>query len=262
MTDRPQVISLGAGVQSSTMLLMAVRGELEGIQPDVAVFADTGAEPQSVYTWLDFLKREAGERVEIVTVSNGNLEQDSLERAAGDGFVSVPLYLSSPSGRRDGALRRQCTREYKLEPIYRELRARGYRKVDMLVGITLDEVQRMKPARPKWVRNRWPLIDAGMTRRACVEWLKAHNYPEPPKSTCVFCPFHSDATWRRRREEEPEEFARAVAFDEAMRQLPRVDRQTFVHRSLEPLATATLAPEDAGQEAFEFVDECEGMCGS
>ena len=49
------VISLGAGVQSSTMALMAANGELP--KPDCAIFADTGYEPKAVYTYLDFLKK-------------------------------------------------------------------------------------------------------------------------------------------------------------------------------------------------------------
>ena len=49
-------ISLGAGVQSSTMALMAARGEITPM-PDCAVFADVGGdEPEEVYKWLDQLK--------------------------------------------------------------------------------------------------------------------------------------------------------------------------------------------------------------
>ena len=45
------LISLGAGVQSSVMALMAARGELEP-KVDGAIFADTGAEPDDVMDWL------------------------------------------------------------------------------------------------------------------------------------------------------------------------------------------------------------------
>lgn len=38
------VISLGAGVQSSTMAIMAAKGDLPPV--DVAIFADTGNEPK------------------------------------------------------------------------------------------------------------------------------------------------------------------------------------------------------------------------
>jgi 3'-phosphoadenosine 5'-phosphosulfate sulfotransferase (PAPS reductase)/FAD synthetase len=40
-----RVISLGAGVQSTTVLLLAHRGELPGGPVDYAIFADTGWEP-------------------------------------------------------------------------------------------------------------------------------------------------------------------------------------------------------------------------
>lgn len=42
-----RILSLGAGVQSSTIALMAERGETDPI--DAAVFADTQAEPAGVY---------------------------------------------------------------------------------------------------------------------------------------------------------------------------------------------------------------------
>ena len=50
MTDQPKrlhILSLGAGVQSSTLALMFARGEVTPM-PDCAIFADTGAEPASV----------------------------------------------------------------------------------------------------------------------------------------------------------------------------------------------------------------------
>ena len=49
------VLSLGAGVQSSTLALMAAHGEIEPM-PDCAIFADTGDEPKDVYEWLKWLR--------------------------------------------------------------------------------------------------------------------------------------------------------------------------------------------------------------
>src|SRR4051794_22841087 len=51
-----RVLSLGAGVQSSTLLLMAVQGELD---LDAAIFADTQWEPAWVYDHLTSLELEA-----------------------------------------------------------------------------------------------------------------------------------------------------------------------------------------------------------
>ena len=88
---------------------------------------------------------------------------------------------------------------------------------------------RMKPARQQWQTTRWPLIDAGMTRRDCLGWLRRHDYPEPPKSACIGCPFHSDRAWRGLRDGSPEEWADAVAVDAALREGDgRVDLSTAI----------------------------------
>jgi len=52
-----EVISLGAGVQSTVMALMAAKGELSPM-PDCAIFADTKFEPKGVYTHLDWLEKQ------------------------------------------------------------------------------------------------------------------------------------------------------------------------------------------------------------
>ena len=49
LIEGPKVLSLGAGVQSSTLAFMYEYGEI-GPMPDFAVFADTMAEPCLLYT--------------------------------------------------------------------------------------------------------------------------------------------------------------------------------------------------------------------
>ena len=78
-----EVLNLGAGVQSSTILLMSLRGELPRI--DYAVFADTGWEPPAVYRQferLQALASEAGVRVERVAIGNIRRRPESLGVAA------------------------------------------------------------------------------------------------------------------------------------------------------------------------------------
>ena len=52
---RLTVISLGGGVQSSVMALMASEGAFDRV-PDCAVFADTHWEPPSLYSHLEWLE--------------------------------------------------------------------------------------------------------------------------------------------------------------------------------------------------------------
>ena len=59
LKDNPKpsirVISLGAGVQSSTMMFLAYDGVIKNV--DAAIFADTGNEPKAVYEYLELLKK-------------------------------------------------------------------------------------------------------------------------------------------------------------------------------------------------------------
>lgn len=264
-------ISLGAGVQSTTLYLMACAGEI-GPRPDVAIFADTGAEPPDVLSHLWRLAENFGGIIPIRIVSAGDIEADVLRSRDGRSrFASIPLRVLGQEGQ-PAMLRRQCTREYKIDPINRELRsllglAKGARafgrvSVEQWIGISLDEAIRMKPSREKWITSRWPLIERRMTRRDCLAWLDAHEQPRPPKSACYFCPFHDNATWRRMRDDDPETWARSLAFDAEIRRgkLRGVDEDAYLHGSLKPLGEAPIDTDDPRQMKL-FGNECEGMCG-
>jgi hypothetical protein len=274
MTRSPalRVISLGAGVQSTAVLLLANHGELPGGPVDHAIFADTGWEPKAVYEHLAWLEQVS--EIPILRTSNGNIRENALDatrRAA-----SLPLYVFDARGV-EGQVRRQCTEEYKLKAIRRKLRALlgvGPRDriapgtVESLLGISLDEVARMKPSREQWVTIRWPLIEKRMTRHDCVLWLGRHGYPIPPKSSCVGCPYHGNAYWRQMRDQRPDEWADACEFDDALRTMPprrgergEITKHRYLHRSRRPLRDVDLSTlADHGQRDL-FDQECSGVCG-
>lgn len=267
MGEPLRVLSLGAGVQSTTLLLMAIEGEIE--RPDHAIYADTQWEPQAVYRHLDWLEARAAEvGIPIERVTAGDIRADMLAgsppgRRAGSRYLTMPLYSRNQDGR-PSMLRRQCTKEYKLTPIYRRIRALGAtarEPIELWLGISLDEVPRMKPAQVKYVINRWPLIERRMTRLDCLNWLERHGYERPPKSSCIGCPFHDLGYWRTLKATSPEEWAEAVRFDQAIRQSARFTEPVYLHASLVPLDQVDLStPQDHGQlELFDL--ECEGLCG-
>lgn len=167
---RTPVISLRGGVQSSTMLLMAVHGGMP-ITPSLAIFADTQWEPPALYEWVAFLRMTAWRAgIEVVTVTAGSIREETTRFARGESarYASPPFYVQDPKRPwQSSILRRQCTKDYKLTPIWRELRRRGYgprNPVEQWVGISRDEVARMKPSSKKWASVTWPLIEAEMTR--------------------------------------------------------------------------------------------------
>ena len=266
------VISLGAGVQSTTMALMAAHGKITPM-PDYAIFADTQWEPKAVYDHLAWLRSPNVLPFPVHVVSAGNIRDDILARrkTTSGRFATVPWFTIN-SDNTKGMGRRQCTNEYKLTPLAREMRrllgaeprqrmARG--SVEVWIGISTDEAGRMKPARQQWIKNRWPLIDAEMNRNDCLRWLERNGYPAPPKSSCVGCPFHSDHMWREIKNNSPDEWADAVIVDAAIRQGESrgIRGVEYMHRSCVPLDQVDLSTaEDRGQLNL-FMNECEGICG-
>ena len=261
------VISLGAGVQSSTMALMAAYGEITPM-PDYAIFADTQAEPQGVYDWLEWLEDMLP--FPVLRVSKGSLREAVVTGGNGARIAPPPFYTSA-NGVREGLLRRQCTSEYKIQPIQKKLRElAGYKPrqriptgtVEQWVGISWDEMQRMKESSNKWCVNRWPLIERGMTRLHCLEWMQKRNLPLPSKSSCTFCPYHDDKMWQDMKISDPVSFADAVEVDEAIRSgFEKTTQNLFVHRSCIPLKDVDFSHPSEAQNTFSFMDECDGMCG-
>ena len=280
MSELPIYISLGAGVQSSTMALMASRGELPGSdRVQGCIFADTQDEPQSVYTWLYWLEKQLPWPVHRVTA--GKLSEKALTmRVTKDGrrFSSsdIPVFTLGNDGSLGKIPNRSCTADFKIRPILKKLRKlaavkRGTKTpvVIQWIGISLDEMQRMKPSRDPWAKCEWPLVAARMTRRHCLDWMEKNNFPKPPRSSCVFCPFHRDSEWRRLQTEEPEAFQAAVQFEkklqEAKTNSENFHSTPFLHRSCKPLETIDFRSDvERGQNLLfddNWNDECEGMCG-
>ena len=271
-----RILSLGAGVQSSTLALMSAHGEVEPF--DAAIFADTHSEPANVYKWLDWLEKQLP--FPVYRVSAGNLGERMLRtqvsKKTGQTYIKalIPAYFDNGKGGK-GLLGRKCTADYKVAVLLKKQKElanvpRGCKtiKCKTAIGISLDEYQRMKPSKEPWVENYWPLIDLKITRQGCLDWMNKNGYPIPPRSACVFCPFHSDEEWKRLRDKEPDEFARAVKFDKDLREIARLQTGTaklggdiFLHTSMQPLNEVQFKDVPARNQLDLFNNECEGMCG-
>lgn len=270
-----RVLSLGAGVQSSTLYLMAVRGEFGDERPAVAIFADTQAEPRAVYDWLNKLEQIGGDTIPITRVTEGSLTQ-IIGRARPTGqwhHLPIPAYIDMGDGK-SALANRSCTRDYKIRPIRREVRRllgiAGKKSptepvAEQWIGISLDEVQRMKDSPEPWIEHRWPLIERRMTRADCLRWLKQNGYGEAPKSSCTFCPYHDATAWRQIKND-PSALAEAIEVDQRIRDMWKgsVPGSMYLHRSLKPL-TEALDDSDVDDGQMDLLDmftnECEGMCG-
>lgn len=262
---------------------MAAHGEVKGYpRLDAAIFADTQAEPASVYSWLDWLEAEIQTlpfAFPIYRVTRGSLTEDQLQiktAKAGHKYAKalIPAYVKAPDGSY-GLFGRRCTADYKVAVILKKQRElakvpRGCKKpiVTSWIGISRDEIYRMKPSREPWAENVWPLVELGMRRETCLAWMQNHGYPEPPRSACVYCPFHSDFEWLRLKTEYPEEFEKSVEFEKnlqaitAMSEGPGILRGIpYLHKSLVPLDTVVFKGDPGHGQLDLFQNECEGMCG-
>ena len=112
---RMTVVSLGGGVQSTVMALMAGGGAF-GRAPDCAIFADTGWEPPTIYEHLDWLADKLRFPLHVVD-SGRSLREDAkalVNHSGNESFIDIPVYLKGRDGSGDGMGRRQCTEHYKV----------------------------------------------------------------------------------------------------------------------------------------------------
>ena len=320
------LLSLGAGVQSTVIALLAADGQLGHL--DGAIFADTGWEPKAVYDQVDRIGVELDKAgIPLYRVAKGNLREDAVDPE--HRFVSVPWHTLMPEGtpvpvtrkcdackgkgehpdarvlwvacsdcggkgvivpdpeitreatyrERMGIGRRQCTSEYKLGPISRKVRELlgavppDYRHVPrgrvavQWIGFSTDEIRRVNDREEnKYTRKRYPLLDLGMSRKDCVKWLERAGWGHTVKSACIGCPYHGNRTWRDMRDNRPDEWADAVAFDHAIRKggargtAEPLIGEAFLHQSRVPLELAPidkLSREDIDASQLDLFDLAE-----
>ena len=252
-------ISLGWGVQSWTLAAMVALGEFPAV--DLAVHADTTHEAEGTYRhaekytpWLE----SHGMKVATVTAKRAALIREDW----GTGSVMIPAFSRATDGSH-GQIRRQCTHDWKLAPIRQYIRGlmppgrpqSGF--VECQQGISLDEWTQMRTSDVQYIVNRYPLVERRMTRADCAAWLEAHGLDVPPKSACVFCPYHSLGSWKRLKQAGGPDWEKAVEVDSAVRS--RRDPYTlYIHPARVPLEEAVRVPEDVGAVQLEMEIPCDG----
>ena len=271
-----RILSLGAGVQSSTLALMIEHGELPQI--DAAIFADVKGEPKKVYEWLEYLKTKITS-YPIHVVTWRDLKQDILDAAKGEyKAFTAPFYTKNTVTGKKGLLRRQCTADYKIKPVTQKVRQllgyeKGQRvaketKVEMVMGISYDELQRQKINQIKYIENQYPLVEKKIRRQDCINWLLENGYPNPPRSACTFCPFHKNSEWQEIKQNK-KEWEEVVMIDKLIRHQEKHKKkikqeygldELYLHAERKPIDEIDFrSAEEKGQ--YSLLDECEGMCG-
>lgn len=203
--DPLQVLSLGGGTQSTAMILLVQEGRLP--RPDWVIFADTGSELPFT---LDIISRcqEICESLDIefrtVRSPKGDLHQAYLNQG---GLPVIGI--------------RTCTTEWKIRPIYREIRSlvgmgRGKVLASSWIGITTDEDHRATPSEHKWIERKYPLLDLGWSRDDCVQYCESQDF-QVQKSGCFCCPYQPVHQWEDLQKNNNEFFQIALEMERAAR---------------------------------------------
>ena len=231
-----------------------------------------GSRPH-VYEHLEWLSRELNYPVYRTAITPSLKERVSsrASHSGGVGYIDIPVYLKGATRAENGIGARHCTENYKIVPIRRKIRellglgrrSRVSAQVEQWLGISRDEAGRMKDSRVRFITNRYPLIEAGMSRADCKRWW-SERYERPvAKSACIACPYQPQSRWLETKARYPEIFAELVEIDANLRDSGLMYlKEPYLHSSRLPLDQAVDLT--AAQGRFEvdgFGNECEGHCG-
>ena len=264
------VLSHGAGVQTSCMVYMCINGDLP--KPDLIVFADPGWELSETYKYLEKLVEDVKKSgIPYFTASAGDLYADTvLSAETGQRAPSIPFYTDDEGV--NGIVNRQCTQDYKISVVRKVAREfvglekgqRSKHRFVMWKGITTDEVERITSSKIKSERYKYPLFEKKMHRQDCMNYLIKNGHGIPPKSSCVGCPFHSRQHWVDIYKHYPEEFQKAVELDRIIRNHKKFKSKLYLHKDRMPLDEAVMRDSmqvDMFYDYEGFANDCSGSCG-
>ena len=256
-----KLFSFGGGVQSTAALVLAAQGRIDYRS---FIFANVGADSENPAT-LGYIIDHA-----LPFANHHGIELKALHRIRKDGTVetllerinrsqrSIPIPVRMANGAPGN---RQCTHDFKIRLIAQELKRRGATAREpwtVGLGISVDEIHRARTdSGIAWELLAYPLLDLRLNRQDCLSIIKQAGLPQPPKSSCWFCPFHDTRTWQDMRTNEPEQFERAAALEESInlkREGMGRDRVFFSSRG-KPLRVAI---QETGQIEMEGCDA--GYC--
>ena len=216
-------LSFGAGVQTTTMLILVGKGEIE---TDAVIFADTGAEHPETYEYIEKYDKPLCEKIGIpfmtVRMHRKITNVDTGQQEYADSLREVIIRRR----RVPSVNMRWCTEYAKITPI--KLALRGMQKegsfvkpATALIGISIDEKHRAFNPDGSWkqphhseYKNAYPLIEKGISRDDCHRIIKDYGWPDPVKSGCYFCPFQGPREWVSLYHNHPDLFWDAVALEE------------------------------------------------
>ena len=265
------IVSYGGGTQSTAMILMALEGEYNLDRPDFGVYCDTGAEPEFINSYVDYFIEYVKGKYDFIIYKTQNkkglehhlLQPPKTSRAGKFYTSSVPPLYTLSKAKEKGMLNRQCTSDYKTHPISKFINSKTQRGVQykMWIGISFDERSRMKISTYKKRINYYPLVENFVHRHNAIDYVKSLGLRPPQRSSCYFCPFHSDDYWKWLKQYHPVEFKRACDFETNIQTNIQTNDIVYLHSDCKPLNQVIFNNQNQLNMFPELIDECDGECG-
>lgn len=243
------VWSYGGGTQSAAIGVLILQGKLP--RPDIIVMADTSREVTETWQYLSNVVQPAFDAAGMI-VHVASHDYSTVDLQAQNGDVLIPVFTKGAS---IGKLPTFCSDKWKKMVVRRWLKDNGVKDCDVWLGMSTDEVERMKPSGLQWYRHVYPLIEILPTsRHQCVSIVERHGWPTPPKSRCWMCPNMGPQAWRQLRDQWPDDFAKAVALEQ---EIHLIDPDMYLHKLAIPL-TEAVERSDMQSDLFDGCDS--GYC--
>lgn len=244
--------SFGGGVQSAAIAVLILKHKLP--IPDISVIADTGREMQSTWDYMNEVIQPALSKIDItIQVISHDVSKTDLYSKSGK-YVLLPAYTHSRKTGLPSKMPTWCSGDWKRDVVRRYIKSIGVTETDMWLGISTDEIERMKDTGLMWLTHVYPLIElVPMNREQCIKIVEDYGWPTPPKSRCWMCPNQSHSMWKEMRSDSPDEFNKAVQLEQ---EIQLFDSSVYLHKSLLPLSNAVQL--DSLDEVFDGCDS--GYC--
>jgi hypothetical protein len=253
-----EVWSCGGGTQSAAIAALICKGRLP--KPDMAVMIDVEREKSATWRYAEAVLIPELAKIGVNLVIKKKSEFTDVDIYSKDErLVLIPAFtlLNGQVGKGSAF----CSGEWKRDVVMRYLRSEGVESCRNWLGISLDEVSRVRGPRRKWFQPHYPLIfDVPMTKADCIHLVvNEMGWPEAPKTACKMCPNHDHQGWRRMKQEDPEDFAYAVQFDLDLR---KTHPHMYLHTSCVPLGEVDFSSDSpTGQGDLFRTNSCEsGYC--
>lgn len=208
------IFSCGGGVQSTACLVLAAQGT---IPYRTFVFANVGGNAENPATikyvseiLIPFAASSGIEWVEVCKKSKDGKPVDLY------GYLHRPVRsIDIPVRMSNGAPgNRNCTVEFKIKPVAKWIK-KNAPGCTLGKGISTDEPHRATPARDTdGYSCAYPLIELGYSRQDCLDLVRRAGLPQPPKSSCWFCPYKTTDQWTKLKQKNPELFSKAVNLEQ------------------------------------------------